>query len=1347
MNQKLLFIFLIITVQLFSQNKNQAIGFKENKGQIRDQKGKTNNDVKYLLNSNGLNVQLKTNGFSYDIYEVKKTPNPHSHTSKTLPDRIPEKDNTEYDLEYLFHRVDIDFVNSNSKVEFITDQESKDFDNYYNVPNKPEGIIGVHQYKQITYKNIYPNIDVVFTIPQDLKKVVEYNFVIHPKGKISDIQLKFNGAETNLIDNKIQMNVRFGKMEETLPTSWIEEKGNKKEIAVTYNKIKKNVYGFNTSNSIRGKTVIIDPVPIRLWGTYYGGAEFDYGNSIFTKDDFVYMAGVTYSKNNIASNGAFQTSLTVRADFDAFFAKFNPDGTRVWGTYYGGSYMDQIFKIKVTDLDNIFIVGKSLSPTNISTPLSHQPVKSRYFDGFIAKFDSNGIREWGTYYGGLINESINSILIDSNENFYIFGETSSKENISTPNSHQINAGNLINDTPDGFIAKFNTSGIRQWATYYGGSDIDGILDAEFDSDGNIIVLGSSRSNNNISSVNSYQETNHKLDGFLAKFTPNGNRVWGTYFGGEGDDYFANIGLDSNDNIYSFGETNSLLNISNSGVFQENFIQNALSKSGCIYKFNPDGYKIWGSYFFPETLGGSVTKNGSLYFTGRDEGGFSVTPNAYQENKNTGTESYLVKFNTDGQREWATYFGGEMADNALTTYVDNKSNIYLAGATNSSTNIATPDTYQPNLYPRINSYTPNTADAFLIKFQDCLSNPMATSNSPVCIGKALELKASGGTNYSWTGPNGFTSTDQNPTISNATAINSGEYRCTITGTQGCDDTKKINVVIGDIEAPVPDLATLPTITGDCNTIVNIVPTSTDVCAGAIIGTTTNPLSYSLPGTYIIVWNYDDGNGNISHQNQTVTIISQPLPTTNSPQSFCIQQNATLNNISITGQNIKWYDALTAGSLLPNTTLLQNGKTYYASQTVNGCESERTSVSIDIQNTPAPTGNTNQQICSGNNPTLENLEITGASIKWYNALTNGNLLTEATNLVDGKTYYASQTINTCEGPRLGITVSIVNMPSAPVLNGNTKFCKKENTKLSDIIMLGQNIKWYDTAFSASTLPNTTLLEDNRTYYASQTIGCEGDRTPVLVRVYNTELPTGKNNQEFCIDQIATIEDLNINGTNLKWYDAASSGDILVETTLLQSRIYYVTQTLNNCESERFAITVKVQDTQNPIADSPQQFCIQKNAKISDIKINGQNTKWYESSSSSITLAESTLLENGITYYTSQTINNCESDRIPVTINILEATTGDCINFVEELPYPKFFTPNNDSFNDYWTIDFAYLAPNTGIRIYDRYGKLIKELGKNTSWDGNYLGEEQPPSDYWFVVTRLNGKEYRGHFSLKR
>ncbi|PKP16654.1 MAG: hypothetical protein CVU07_06195, partial [Bacteroidetes bacterium HGW-Bacteroidetes-23] len=85
---------------------------------------------------------------------------------------------------------------------------------------------------------------------------------------------------------------------------------------------------------------------------------------------------------------------------------------------------------------------------------------------------------------------------------------------------------------------------------------------------------------------------------------------------------------------------------------------------------------------------------------------------------------------------------------------------------------------------------------------------------------------------------------------------------------------------------------------------------------------------------------------------------------------------------------------------------------------------------------------------------------------------------------------------------------------------------------------------------------------------------------------------------------------------------------------------------------------------------------------------------------------------------------------------------------LMYPLFFTPNGDGINDKWKIKFSEVEPNLSIKIFDRHGKFIKQLGANSEgWDGTFLGNHLPSSDYWFVVTRQNGKEYRGHFSLKR
>ncbi len=83
-------------------------------------------------------------------------------------------------------------------------------------------------------------------------------------------------------------------------------------------------------------------------------------------------------------------------------------------------------------------------------------------------------------------------------------------------------------------------------------------------------------------------------------------------------------------------------------------------------------------------------------------------------------------------------------------------------------------------------------------------------------------------------------------------------------------------ISDNEVPVPDVTNLPSIVGECSVEVTSIPTATDNCKGTIMGTTNDPLSYNSPGTYNITWNFDDGNGNISTQTQTVIVVEDNTP---------------------------------------------------------------------------------------------------------------------------------------------------------------------------------------------------------------------------------------------------------------------------------------------------------------------------------------------------------------------------------------------------------------------------------------------------------------------------------------
>ncbi|MDO1502377.1 T9SS type B sorting domain-containing protein [Winogradskyella maritima] len=85
---------------------------------------------------------------------------------------------------------------------------------------------------------------------------------------------------------------------------------------------------------------------------------------------------------------------------------------------------------------------------------------------------------------------------------------------------------------------------------------------------------------------------------------------------------------------------------------------------------------------------------------------------------------------------------------------------------------------------------------------------------------------------------------------------------------------------------------------------------------------------------------------------------------------------------------------------------------------------------------------------------------------------------------------------------------------------------------------------------------------------------------------------------------------------------------------------------------------------------------------------------------------------------------------------------------LYYPRYFTPNGDGNHDTWQIINGFVEPTNVIRIFDRYGKLLKQLSPiGNGWDGTYNGNPMPTSDYWFVVNREDGKQYSGHFTLKR
>ncbi len=123
-----------------------------------------------------------------------------------------------------------------------------------------------------------------------------------------------------------------------------------------------------------------------------------------------------------------------------------------------------------------------------------------------------------------------------------------------------------------------------------------------------------------------------------------------------------------------------------------------------------------------------------------------------------------------------------------------------------------------------------------------------------------------------------------------------------------------------------------------------------------------------------------------------------PTGNALQSFCKIDNPTVADLTATGTGIKWYQSSTGGTALVATASIATGN-YYASQTVNGCESTaRLQVGVIVNDPLPPTGPSTQSFCTINNPTVANLAAIGSGIKWYTTPTGGTALSPSTAIVE-------------------------------------------------------------------------------------------------------------------------------------------------------------------------------------------------------------------------------------------------------------------------------------------------------------------------------------------------------------
>jgi gliding motility-associated-like protein len=261
---------------------------------------------------------------------------------------------------------------------------------------------------------------------------------------------------------------------------------------------------------------------------------------------------------------------------DGFIAKFDSLGSRIWSSFYGGSSRDYIWDCALDQNDNIYLSGATESRNNIGFN-GFQNSKNILFDSivmsssenaFLVKLNSAGIRQWGTYYG-----SDSSIIAfnhaafcttDKNDNVYLFFAVEKKDKrlLTLPFSTIYASGH---GAGKGYVlVKFNSTGIRQWATSCGDTNngaingFEGVFGCSSDNQNNIYISGNKSCGASYFVSGGFQTActyTYSINVFLGKYNENGYHQWGTYFGGDGGEGVGAITVYTN-NIVLVGFTDT-----------------------------------------------------------------------------------------------------------------------------------------------------------------------------------------------------------------------------------------------------------------------------------------------------------------------------------------------------------------------------------------------------------------------------------------------------------------------------------------------------------------------------------------------------------------------------------------------------------------------------------------------------------------------------------------------------------------------------------------------------------------------------------------------------------------------
>ena len=670
---------------------NPSFKFIENKGQW-------DSTVKFAADIPGGKIYLKNTGVTYALIDAKGISAARHHRSETS--KNTQTKNSDLNI---IHTTHVDFIGATSSPTVISHGESETVYNFYLGSDETKWADHCSAYDVVTYKDIYPGVDLKFYSNQNYLK---YDFILKKGVNPSVIKFEYSGVQDfKLAEKKLIAKTKYHTIVENIPYAYQTDKhGKTKKLACNYI-VENNKVRFSFPKGYKkNQKLTIDPELI--FSTFSGSTADNFGyTACFDNAGNLYSGGIVFGIGLPSTTGeAFSGGLT-----DIGILKYDSTGTKLlYATYIGGNSEDNPHSLVVNNKNELIIMGSTGSPNYPTSANAYDRTfnggslfnvfgaspRGDYLNGsdiIITKLDNTGRLKSSTFVGGSGNDAVlkiaadgtyvnklirnygdyfrGDVIFDDDNNIYVASSTDATDFPVTSNIQNTYGGG----NSDAVVFSLNEDlSMLRWSTYLGGTDDDAAYSVKLDSENNVYVGGGTASSTFPTTVNTIHPTyNGGIDGFITSIDQVADTIrHSTFLGTTEYDQAYFIDLDIDENVYAFGQTKGdylitagTYNIPNSGQFIHK-LTNSLDATifSTVFGSGTKEPNISPTAFltnecdniFLSGWGGSTNNRNSIN-QGNTEG-MPVTNDALIKNTD-GSDFYLMALSSDGKKLlYATYFG-------------------------------------------------------------------------------------------------------------------------------------------------------------------------------------------------------------------------------------------------------------------------------------------------------------------------------------------------------------------------------------------------------------------------------------------------------------------------------------------------------------------------------------------------------------------------------------------------------------------------------------------------------------------------------------------------------------------